>query len=250
MKNIFITISYLITSSCGVNPSNTEVAAPSSLTLQMVEKKTDNKPMAALMLCQDEVCHNTLLAENGGEFYFHNLAHVYNSKVQEEGKGNKVRMALLGITAVAVISSIYFYIRSDTTRVYLKELDEKIRKGLNTDSYLLQKVKKKEKVEIDQELLKKLRKREKYTTPMFYGSEVLLAGSYIAALAPGISENGSWKENKRTIAELFIHGEKVKVTGDEVHSLLEILINHVPATINTAVNKLIVNTMTELPREI
>lgn len=207
-----------------------------SLTLKMVKAPLDEgQPMAALMLCQRGNCQNVLRDENGEDyFYFHNLAGVYNEKVEKEGKGNKVRMVLLGIATAATLASIVYYIRSDVLRQKISkhlELVEKLGKlGKNTtDNKHTQKT-----AEMSQQSVA-MTKKERKLTRTYYGT--FATGGFAAAsmIIPGVAEDSIWKENKRTLSKLFVHGEAIKVTRDELRDLLEVLVKHVPATVDATV---------------
>lgn len=206
-----------------------------SLTLRMTEVQLDKgQPMAALMLCQRGNCQNVLRDKNGEDyFYFHNLAGVYNEKVEKEGKGNKVRMILLGIATAATLASIVYYIRSDVLRQKIsKHLDfiGKLRKKKPTGSAKNTN----ELAELDKQSIEMAQKERKLTRT-YYGT--FATGGFAAAslLIPGIAEDNIWKENKRTLSKLFVHGEAIKVTKDELHDLLDVLVKHVPATVDATV---------------
>lgn len=204
-----------------------------SLTLKMMKAPLDEgQPMAVLMLCQRGNCQNVLRDENGEDyFYFHNLAGVYNEKVEKEGKGSKVRMVLLGIATAATLASIVYYIRSDVLRQKISkhlELVKNLRKK-SADNKSVQKIS-----EMDQQSVE-MAKKERKLTRTYYGT--FATGGFAAAsmIIPGVAEDSIWKENKRTLSKLFVHGEAIKVTRDELRDLLEVLVKHVPATVDATV---------------
>ena len=188
--------------------------------------------MAALMLCQRDNCQNVLRDKDGEDyFYFYNLAGVYNEKVEKEGKGNRVRMVLVGIATAATLASIVYYIRSDVLR-------QKISKHVDRLKQLTKKTPSdkatKNIAEMDKDLAEMTTKERKLTRT-YYGT--FATGGFAAAsmIIPGVAEDSSWKENKRTLSNLFVHGESIKVTRDELRDLLDVLIKHVPATVDATV---------------
>lgn len=210
-----------------------DLTSADSLTLKMMEVMLDEEqPMAALMLCQKGNCQNVLRDKNGEDyFYFYNLAGVYNEKVEKEGKGNRVRMVLLGIATAATLASIVYYIRSDVLR-------QKINKHVDRLEQLIKKTQDDKTTKKIAEMDKKsveMKAKERKLTRTYYGT--FATGGFAAAsmIIPGVAEDSSWKENKRTLSKLFVHGESIKVARDELRDLLDVLVKHVPATIDATV---------------
>ena len=60
-------------------------------------------------------------------------------------------------------------------------------------------------------------------------------GTSALAFAPGIAEDSRWQEYKRLVADLFIHGQEIKVTKDELVDLFAIIVKQVPAKVDVVV---------------
>ena len=256
MRIVATVITLALLSSCGAEPAQQLRVTAASLTLKMAETQADGDPAAVLMLCDNDKCVNPLRDQSGGGFHFKNYAELYNQKVQVEGKGQKIKMALLGITMVATAAGAFLYIKSDAMRRIVGGAAEKI-KELNDDSAALNKklankVRKNNaegvedvketlaKLEVEKEKLKtsseKLKTRDSYVTPAYWTALGISAlGANALAFAPGMAEGAVWRDNKRAFADLFIHGSAVKVTKDELIDLFAILVEQVPATVDVAV---------------
>ena len=256
MRIVVAVIIIALLGSCGTEPSQQQMVTAASLTLKMEETQFDGEPAAVLMLCENEKCINPLRDKSGGDFRFKNYADLYNQKVQNEGKGQKIKMALLGITMFATAAGAFLYIKSDAMRRRVgkatekikklsddipelhKKLDKKLRK--NNDEGVEEVKEKIAKLEIKNEEHKtskqKLETRDSYVTPAYWTVLGISAlGANALAFAPGIAEDALWQDNKRALADLFIHGSAVKVTKDELIDLFAIMVEQVPATVDVAV---------------
>ena len=242
MRTLVAVISMILISSCGTELSQPQMMTAASLTLKMEETQANGKSTAVLMLCENDKCVNPLRDRSGGDFHFENHANLYNQKVNEAGKGQKIKMALLGITMVATAAGALLYIKSDAMRRIVGETAEKISK-------VTKKIDKKQRKndhdgvkQLQAKLAQlegsknKLETRDNYITPTYWTTLGISAlGANALAFAPGIAEDTLWQNNKRALADLFIHGSAVKVTKDELVDLLAILVEQVPATIDVAV---------------
>ena len=239
-----ITIAILCTAllaSCGIETSRQQ-AATASLTLNMEETEVGGEPATVMMLCEKEKCVNPLRDRSGKHFYFKNYADLYNQKVEEEGKGQKIKMALLGVTMVATAAGAALYIKSDAMRWRIVNLKDKIKE---LSERVAKKTKKNNLIEADKankELEELKAERQKLQTidavvaPTYWGMLGLSAlGTNALAFAPGIAEDTLWQNNKNKLADLFIHGSEVKVTKDELIDLFSILSKQVNATVDVAV---------------
>ena len=256
MKIFVAVISVALLGSCGTEPSKRQMMTATSLTLKMEETQVDGEPSATLLLCEKEKCINPLRDRSGRDFHFRNYADLYNKKVQEESKGQKIKMALLGITMVATAAGAFLYIKSDAMRIKIGDMKESV-KNLN---YEITKSRKKldkmmrrnklgEVEELKRDLTKleanreaaqankqKLEKIDSYVAPSYWAALGLSAvGANALAFAPGIAENTLWQDNRRALADLFIHGSEVKVTKNELIDLFAIMVDQVNATVDVAV---------------
>ena len=242
MRIVVAVIIIALLSSCGTEPSQQQVVTAASLTLKMEETQVDNEPAAVLMLCENEKCINPLRDKSGGDFHFKNYADLYNQKVQEEGKGEKIKMALLGITMIATAAGAFLYIKSDAMRGRIGKLKDAI-KGLGEKrAKKMRKNNSEGVVKIRKELeelegkQKKLEFIDSIVAPTYWTALGISAlGANALAFAPGIAEDALWQDNKRALTDLFIHGSAVKVTKDELIDLFAILVEQVPATVDVAV---------------
>ena len=235
-----ITLSLI--SSCGTEMSPPQAATVGSLTMQMQKTKVDGKPAAALLLCEKEMCINPLRDKSGEYFYFRDYADLYNQKVEKEGRGKKIKMALLGITMVATAAGAALYIKSDAMRwriVYLKdkikELSEKVAKKTRKNNLegIEQMNKELEELKTQRQKLEAI---DTVVAPSYWTALGLSAvGTNALAFAPGIAEDTLWKNNKRVLADLFIHGSEIKVTKDEIIDLFAIITKQVPVTVDVSV---------------
>ncbi len=226
MRIVASVITIALLSSCGTKPSKQQMVTAASLTLKMEETQVDSEPAAVLMLCENEKCINPLRDKSGGDFHFKNYADLYNQKVQEEGKGQKIKMALLGITMFATAAGAFLYIKSDAMRGRIGNLKDSLRE-------LSEKLKMREELEGEQ---KRLESIDAVVAPTYWTALGISAlGTNAIAFAPGIAEDALWQDNKRALADLFIHGSAVKVTKDELIDLFAILVEQVPATVDVAV---------------
>ena len=241
MRIVASVITIALLSSCGTKPSKQQMVTAASLTLKMEETQVDSEPAAVLMLCENEKCINPLRDKSGGDFHFKNYADLYNQKVQEEGKGEKIKMALLGITMIATAAGAFLYIKSDAMRGRIgnlkddiKDLGKLAKKMRKSNSEGVGKIRKElEELEGKQ---KKLESIDSIVAPTYWTALGISAlGTNAIAFAPGIAEDALWQDNKRALADLFIHGSAVKVTKDELIDLFAILVEQVPATVDVAV---------------
>ncbi len=256
MRTAVTVISIATLVGCVVEPSQQQMLTAASLTLKMEETQVDGEPAAVLMLCENGKCFNPLRNKSGGDYHFKNHADLYNQKAREAGKGQKIKMALLGITTIATAAGGFIYIKSDAMRRIVTEAAEKIkklddeiaaatkklnnkkRKNISADTDDIRaKLAKLGKEKGEQEATKKrLEKRDSWVTPTYWAALGISGlGTSALAFAPDIGEDNLWQDNKDALADLFIHGSAVKVTKDELIDLFAILVKQVPATIDVAV---------------
>ena len=227
--------------SCGSQPnSQKQLLKDTSLTLKMQERKVEGKPVVDLMLCEGQKCINPLRDESGDYFHFINYAEVYNQKVKEEGKSNKIKMALFVVTIVATTTGAFLYIKSDFMRRKIAVAAEKIEN-------FTKKLKKQGKSDaqianLNQKLAAQEKIKDRYeawdalVTPSYWTALGISGlGTSALAFAPGIAENSHWQEHKRLLADLFIHGQEVRVTKDELVDLFGIIVKQVPAKVDVVV---------------
>ena len=256
MRIVVAVISIALFISCSTELSKQQMVTATSLTLKMEETQIDGEPSATLLLCEKEKCINPLRDKSGRDFHFRNYADLYNEKVKEEGKGQTIKMALLSITMAATFAGAALYIKSDAMRIKISDLKDSI-KDLKDEIFKahkkldkmirenkfeeIEKTKKElteleAKKEADKINKQKLEKIDKYVAPSYWVALGLSAvGANAIAFAPGIAEDTLWQDNKRALADLFIHGSEVKVTKDELIDLFAIVVDQVNATVDVAV---------------
>lgn len=149
------------------------------------------------MLCEKEKCFNPLRGDSGEDFYFKNYADLYNQKIKElsDKLAKKIRKE-----------------NSDGANKIRKDIDELASKQ------------------------KKLEAIDSVVAPSYWAVLGLSAvGANALAFVAGIAEDTLWQNNKRTLADLFIHGSAVKVTKDELIDLFSIIAKQVPARVDVEV---------------
>ena len=182
---------------------------------------------AALIICQNDKCRNPLRTKDEkSEFLFVDYQNVYSKEIRKNSDKKRLQTVLVGASLLAGIFSVFFYIKSDTTRKILAKKFEEL-----TD--LIDSGKHSEKLE---ENVSKLLKREKITTNTFYGSEVMLVGTSLTSLLPNITENIDFQDNKHFLADLLVHRKEIVVTRSELNQLLNFIIKVVPAKIEPAIS--------------
>lgn len=242
MRIVVVLISIALFVSCGTEQSRQRMLTSASLMVKMEETQVDGEQVAVLMLCEKEKCFNPLRGDSGEDFYFKNYADLYNQKVKEEGKGQKIKMALLGITMAATAAGAALYIKSDAMRWRIVDLKDKIKE---LSDKLAKKIRKEnsdgaKKIRKDIDELaskqKKLEAIDSVVAPSYWAVLGLSAvGANALAFVPGIAEDTLWQNNKRALADLFIHGSAVKVTKDELIDLFSIIAKQVPARVDVEV---------------
>ncbi len=245
MRTVAIVTQIVLFIGCGRQPlQQPTINTATSLTLKMQEAQTDGEPSMVMLLCEAEKCTNPLRDKSGKNFHFKNYADLYNEKVQGENKGQKIKMALLGITMTATAAGALLYIKSDAMRRTIGWASEKIKRltddiadleqGIEKNKHKLAKLRAEKTKHVARK--KKLATRDAFVTPAYWTALGLSAlGTNALAFAPGIAEDTLWKNNKRMLADLFIHGNAVKVTKDELTDLFAILVKQVPVTVDVAV---------------
>ena len=236
-----ISIAASILLSCGPQQHSQEwLLKATSLTLKMQETTVEGKPAVDMMLCEGQKCINPLRDESGDHFHFTNYADTYNKKVKEEGKGSKIKMALFIVTMVATTTGAFLYIKSDYMRgkiaVAAKKIEE-LAKKLKKQGKSTEKI-----ANLNQKLAKQRKIKDRYeawdalVTPSYW-TALGISGLGTSALAftPGIAEDSRWQEYKRLLADLFIHGQEVRVTKDELVDLFAIIVKQVPAKVDVVV---------------
>lgn len=222
MRGIIISMLIMIIVGCAARETAhpTEFAGK-SFTLQMHDYDgAKNKSKARLLVCQGEVCRNPLLKAGGKEEYlFDDYYSVYQRGQKSGDTGKRLRTALLWGSLLAGLSSVGFYIKSDTTRKVLASRYEEM-------SALVKRSHK-----IDGEIAR-LEGKESLTTNAFYVSEIAIVSTALASIVTSNARSGKNSLNEK-LADLLVHKQPVHVTRGELKHILTHLTEIVPAVIDS-----------------
>ena len=258
----------LLTSACVGGVSDVQTTKnkrkANQLTLQMVRKDVLGEGhtllanRAVLMLCQNNRCQNPLRHVDGGEFYFADHASAYNNFVAKHGIGEKIKFALVGVAVIASVGGALYLLRHWHLGKKLDKLESVIDPNKTRTITTGKKSTTGENITIEVEEIKEYLTPqgntvsvEDYKRLMGKEDQAFIRG--VTGLSTGavmtmglgahaiVSSDQHWRRKQKDFQRLFMHGEKITVNKQELHSLLLMVENKMPAKTTPNVKAFIFN---------
>ena len=248
MKSFLRMLITLLTSACAAAGGMSNVQNTSGLTLQLFKENGNEPKRFVLMLCQHGKCQNPLRNLDGSEFYFYDHSAAYNDVTHSLAKGAKrqtVKIALLGISVIAAGSGVYYLIKDQQLQKQLAKVfyphggikeDVVVKSGYGNEITFAEKGvdASGRKIYAAEDIVMVHEKAERVNRN-FRVSAGVAAIAWGATLVPAIAGDPSWKQQGQKFKQLFMQGEQVTVSKEELRALLQIVSKEMSATLAPSV---------------